>query len=73
MLRQNSLSYIDTTRELDVGSWIESLELLDGERCIGLEQYEISGQPGDDPAVVVGTSVDEFDDDEVPLCMSVSA
>ena len=41
MIRQKRSSYIDATRELDVGSWVESLELLDGEWCVGLEQYGI--------------------------------
>ena len=39
LLRQNPLTYVDTTRQLDNGSWIESLELIDGEWCVGVEQY----------------------------------
>lgn len=69
MLRQNPQSYIDSTRELDIGCWVESLELLDGEWCVGLEKYDISEQTGE--TAVTGTNVDGFDDG-FPLCTAVS-
>jgi len=76
MLRQSPLSYMDATQELDVGSWVESLELVDGEWCVGLTQYSIDPVEHKVEGAIGAAISDELSGDDadfgVPLVAALS-